>query len=183
MINCRWSYLDWWLSWQQTSWGVDPWRWLGVGEHHYHHHYHHYHHHHHHHQVWIHGGGWVWGSGGPVATNPDFFMDKVGRIGGCLWGEDEMSIKLMQKWHRPVLRVLCTWGSTIGWELSASQLLRGRPGATKGLEIRLRELEILLWKEDVLHIMIFWLGRWSKTDTKSAIPPWGCELHFPTKTC
>jgi len=26
--------------------------------------------------VWIHGGGWVWGSGGPVATNPDFFMDK-----------------------------------------------------------------------------------------------------------
>ena len=28
-------------------------------------------------KVWIHGGGWVWGSGGPVATNPDFFMDKV----------------------------------------------------------------------------------------------------------
>jgi len=25
---------------------------------------------------WIHGGGWVWGSGGPVAFNPDFFMDK-----------------------------------------------------------------------------------------------------------
>ena len=23
----------------------------------------------------------MWGSGGPVATNPDFFMDKVGRIG------------------------------------------------------------------------------------------------------
>ena len=28
-------------------------------------------------QVWIHGGGWVWGSGGPVTANPDFFMDKV----------------------------------------------------------------------------------------------------------
>ena len=43
-------------------------------------------------EVWIHGGGWVWGSGGPVVTNPDFFMDKV-RLEAVLWrgnmGEDE----------------------------------------------------------------------------------------------
>ena len=49
-------------------------------------------------------------------------------------------------------RVLCTLGSTIGWELSASQLLRGRPGATKDLGIRLRELEFLLRKKDIKEI-------------------------------
>ena len=27
--------------------------------------------------MWIHGGSWLTGSGGPVVYNPDFFMDKV----------------------------------------------------------------------------------------------------------
>jgi para-nitrobenzyl esterase len=27
--------------------------------------------------VWLHGGGWVWGSGNPVMFNPDYFMDEA----------------------------------------------------------------------------------------------------------
>ena len=51
-------------------------------------------------QVWIHGGSWLTGSGGPVVYNPDFFMDKV----------------FTDSLLRLILRALFTSGWTIDWE-------------------------------------------------------------------
>ena len=45
---------------------------------------------------------------------------------------------------------------------------------------------VRLWLKSVSnHIGRLWSSdkKRSKTDTKSVIPPWGCELHFQTKTC
>ena len=74
--------------------------------------------------MWIHGGSWLTGSGGPVVYNPDFFMDKV--------------------LHASLLPLLCQGVVHVGVNYRLGALgflaLQGEVGGNQGLRDQVRKI-------------------------------------------
>ena len=88
-------------------------------------------------QVWIHGGSWTTGSGGPVVYNPDLFMDKVATETGHCQGVVHVGVN----YRLGALGFLALEGETGG-----NQGLRDQVGAQP--QARSPQVMALHWMRD-----------------------------------